>query len=414
MKYAAALFLSGLTALQALPAKAAPVHGRLELQDVYARESDQSVSALLGERRRNDVLGNLRVSWEPREGPWRFSFQYQLGFDAGDTPLLAAREKALALFPEAPPATWWDLTDTTIDGSRFTLTQRIDRLSIGYTGTHLVLRAGRQALTWGAGLVFHPMDLFDPFSPDATDTEYKPGADMLYAQYLFDDGSDVQFVTVPRPPHRGDDPTLDASSFALLLHTAIGPLRTSWLAAQDHGDTVGAIGVSGPLGGATWNAELIPTHVDNDRTYVSALANISNALTLLDRDATVFAEYYRNGFGLDARRYSVASLPAPLTDRLLRGQVFNTGRDYLALGGTLQWTPLLEIEPTLIANLNDGSFYGLAQATWSLEDNLNLIAGAQIPIGPSHTEFGGLPVIGTGAPYVEQPARAYLQLRRYF
>ena len=377
-------------------------------------ESDQSVSALLGQRDRNDVLGNLRVTWEPRQGPWRFAFQYQLGIDAGDAPTLAKKEKALALFPDAPPRTWWDLTDTTIDGNRFTLTQRIDRLSIGYTGAHIVVRAGRQALTWGAGLVFHPMDLFDPFSPDATDTEYKPGADMLYGQYLFDDGSDMQAVAVPRPPHQGDDPTLDASSFALLFNTAIGQIRTSWLAAQDHGDTVGAIGVSGPLGGATWNAEVIPTYVDHGRTYTSALANISDAFTLTGRDATVFAEYYRNGFGIDARHYAVANLPAPLTDRLLRGQAFNTGRDYLALGGTLQWTPLVEIKPTLISNLNDGSFYALAEATWSLEDNLNLIAGAQLPIGPSNTEFGGLPVIGRNAPYLEQPTRAYLQLRQYF
>ena len=212
-------------------------------------------------------------------------------------------------------------------------------------------------------------------------------------------------------------PILKASAlgrFALLFHTALGPWRTSFLAAQDHGDTVAALGVSGALGGATWNAELVPTHVNDDRTYVSALANISDAFTLAGRDATAFAEYYRNGFGLDDRHYSVTGLPAPLTDRLLRGQVFNTGRDYLSLGGTLQWTPLLEIAPTLIANLNDGSFYALGEATWSLEDNLNLIAGAQLPIGPADTEFGGLPVTGAGAPYAEQPTRVYLQLRRYF
>ncbi|MGX1197825.1 hypothetical protein [Parvibaculum sp. MBR-TMA-1.3b-4.2] len=414
MKHLTRILLAAFLALHAAPGRAAPVHGRLELQDVFARESDRSVSSMLGKRERNDVLGNLRVTWEPRRGPWRFVFQYQLGFDAGDTPLLAAREKALALFPKAPPRTLWDLTDTTMDGNDFTLTQRIDRLSVGYTGAHIVVRAGRQALTWGAGLVFHPMDLFDPFSPDATDTEYKPGADMLYTQYLFDDGSDLQFVAVPRPPHRGDDPTLDASSFALLFHTSLGPWRTSFLAAQDHGDTVAALGVSGALSGATWNAELVPTYVDDDRTYVSGLANISDAFTLTGRDATIFAEYYRNGFGLEARRYSLASLPAPLTDRLLRGQVFNTGRDYLSLGGTLQWTPLLEIAPTLIANLNDGSFYALGEATWSLEDNLNLIAGVRLPLGPSNTAFGGLPVIGSSAPYVEQPTRVYLQLRRYF
>ncbi len=63
------------------------------------------------------------------------------------------------------------------------------------------------------------MDLFDPFAPDATDTEYKPGTDMLYGQYLFDDGSDLQAVIVPRPAHRGGGLTGNASSFALRFHT---------------------------------------------------------------------------------------------------------------------------------------------------------------------------------------------------
>ena len=359
-------------------------------------------------------MGDARLTWTPHEGAWNFDFAYTLSFDMGDTPRFAAIMDKLPLYPPVPPATWWNLTNTFVSQPRFTATQKIDRLSVGYTSGPIVIRAGRQALTWGAGLVFKPMDLFDPFAPDATDIEYKPGTDMLYGQYLFDDGSDLQAVIVPRPPRRGGGLTFDASSFALRFHTQIGDMQTTWLIARDHGDMVAGLGINGSLGEATWNAEAIPTFVNGGGTYVSAVANISDAGKLWDRDITYFAEYYRNGFGLSAKHYALLSLPPPLIDRLLRGQVFDTGRDYVAVGARYQWTPLLEIDPTLIANLNDTSFYAIGEATYSLSDNLNLVVGARVPIGPNGSEFGGIPVLSHVPVYLEQPQRFYIQLRRYF
>jgi hypothetical protein len=349
------LFCLTALALQAAGACAEPVHGRLQLQDVYAQYGSQSLAAYQGARQTNDVLGDARLTWSPRAGNWNFDFAYVASFDAGDTPRLTRLENSLPILPPTPPATWWTLTNTFIEHEHFTAMQKIDRLSIGYTSTHFVIRAGRQALTWGAGLVFRPMDLFDPFAPDATDTEYKPGTDMLYTQYLFDDGSDLQAVIVPRPAHGNGGLTANASSFALHYHTQIGDLQTTWLLARDHGDMVAGLGVNGSIGGATWNAEVVPTFADGGGTYTSAILNISDAGKLFDRDIVYFAEYYRNGFGRGTKHYDLVSLPKPSIDRLLRGQVFDTGRDYLAIGAQYQWTPLLQISPTLIANLDDRS-----------------------------------------------------------
>ena len=390
------------------------VHGRVELGYRYSFENSGSLSALLGEETRNDALGDLRLTWEPRWGAWDFAIHYQLAADAGDTPALAARRNALGILPSPPPPTWWNLSDTFVDNGQVTATQRIDRLSIGYTGSHFVLRFGRQALTWGSGLVFHPMDLFDPFSPTAIDTEYKPGTDMLYAQWLFDDGSDLQFVMVFRPTRVGGEPASNAGSVALHYRATLAGLQTTWLVARDRRDWVAAAGIDGALGGATWNVEVVPTFVHDGPALTSALANISDAATIFGRDATMFAEYYRNGFGLSGRHYALTDLPAPLIDRLLRGQVYDTGRDYLAAGVMLQWTPLLQIAPTAIVNLDDGSVYAVAQTTWSLKQNLNLVAGVQLPIGPAKTEFGGIPLAGDTPPYDEQPGTLYAQLRQYF
>lgn len=394
------------------PAGAEPldIHGRLELQDAGAFARGDSIDDVLGAKNRNDFSGNLRLSWEPRWENWSVSFHYVVAFDDGDNVRLQRAEKTL--LPEPPP-TWFNLTETFVDHAQVVATQKIDRLSIAYTWPHLVVRIGRQALTWGSGLVFRPMDLFDPFSINATDTEYKPGTDMLYVQWLFNDGSDLQFIVVPKPARSGAQPSSDASSVAIHLHTTVFNHELSGLLARDHGNWVSGLGLNGALAGSTWNVEFVPTF-ERTTTRLSALANISDAITLFSRNATVFAEYFHNGFGVDAQSFSFATLSPDLVDRLARGQLFDTRRDYLAAGLTLEVDPLMNVSPTLIAQLNDASVFALLSATRSLGDNLTLVGGIQAPVGPARTEFGGLPLSPGSGTVLAPPLLVYLQLRRYF
>ncbi len=386
------------------------VHGRLELQDFGAFAGSDSLDTVLDAQDRNDIAGNLRLTWEPSWGAWSAAVHYVVSADYGDGARLTRAEQGL--LPQ-PPATWFDLTDTFARHGNVDAIQTIDRLSVGYATPDFVLRVGRQALTWGGGLVFRPMDLFDPFSPTATDTEFKPGTDMVYAQWLFADGSDLQAIVVPRPRIEGAMPSMDANSFAVHYQTHLAGIQTAWLVARDHGDWTAAAEASGPLGGATWDLELVPVIVDRGATRVSALANVSDALTLFDRNATVFAEYFHNGFGVTGAA-TLATLPADLVDRLERGQLFNLRQDYLAGGMTLEWTPLVTLTPTVIVDLDDGSAYALASATWSLSDNLTLIAGAQAPLGPRGSEFGGFHLNTGTSPTIGAAPQIYLQLRRYF
>jgi hypothetical protein len=201
---------------------------------------------------------------------------------------------------------------------------------------------------------------------------------------------------------------------ALHFHTTLLGHETTLLLARDHGDWVSALGVNGALGGATWNLEAVPTVLRAGGVRVSAIANISDAITLWGRNTTVFAEYYHNGFGIAGGPFDLASLPPALTDRLARGQVFSTRREYLAGGATMEVTPLLDVSPSLIIDLNDGSVLALVAATYSLADNVTLAAGAQAPIGPARSEFGGLPLTAASPVLLAPPGQIYIQLRRYF
>jgi hypothetical protein len=68
----------------------------------------------------------------------------------------------------------------------------------------------------------------------------------------------------------------------------------------------------------------------------------------------------------------------------------------------------------LIADLNDPSLFALLAATYSLEDNLTLVAGAQAPLAGHGTEFGGVPLTPGSHTLLGPPSQLYIQLRRYF
>jgi hypothetical protein len=396
----------------AVAARAADVKGRLQLTDVYASSHDDSLDAALGHETRNDVSGDGRLMYEPSWGRWSFAFAYEITAVYGGG--VALTKERSAFLPEPTPATMFDWTDTIADRGMTVAAQKIDRLVFGYAADRFVVRVGRQALTWGAGVMFHPMDLVDPFAPDTIDTEYKPGSDMVYAQWLFGDGSDLQAVAVPRPVRIGGPACSNASTFALHYRATFGTIGTTWLLSRDHGDWTGAGAVSGPLRGAVWNVELVPTLEPGSAWRISALANVTSAATLASRNATWFAEYYRNGFGVGERGVAIDALPPDLTDRLLRGQVFTTSRDYLTGGMRWELTPLVAFSPSLIANLDDASLYAAAVADWSVNDNGDLIFGTQIPAGPKRTEYGGLPLTDDAPPFVAAPTIVYVQYRQHF
>ena len=59
-------------------------------------------------------------------------------------------------------------------------------------------RIGRQAVTWGNGFLFNPMDLFNPFAPTQIDRDYKIGDDMIFTQFPLKQTGDLQLLYVPR------------------------------------------------------------------------------------------------------------------------------------------------------------------------------------------------------------------------
>jgi hypothetical protein len=97
-----------------------------------------------------------------------FEGAYELILAGGDT--RRAREKLSGIFPNLPSGPLFaeiqlnddrrlfDLTSTLHETDSYVLFQRLDRLYLAMLPDWGSLRIGRQAITWGNGLIFNPMD----------------------------------------------------------------------------------------------------------------------------------------------------------------------------------------------------------------------------------------------------------------
>ncbi len=397
-------------------AQAAEFSGRFKLDGLAYDAGTQTPEASLDYKNTNEVAGQLRLILDQQIQQWKFQAAWQLDARHGSA---VERDNALvfaypALVADNTDNSYWDLERNISNNNSTQSNQRVDRLNVSYSRDALVIRLGRQALTWGSGLVFHPMDLVNPFQPVATDTAYKRGTDMVYAQWLLQDGSDIQWVSVPHKQRNSSDPDASKPTNAMFANLIGENLQWNFLLAQDRADSVLGISVSGALGGAAWNLEVIPTYLENQSTRTSVLMNISQAGTLMSRNITVFAEIYHNGFGESGKNYSLADLNSNLLLRLQRGQQFVSGRDYLATGATWEWTPLLQLLPTIIFNLQDHSSLCDLQLDRSLGNDTNLKAGLRFVSGGRGSEFGGLETVTGSGLYLAKENQAFVRLETYF
>ncbi len=364
-----------------------------------------------------DLEGDLRLNFTAATGRWTVHADYQLIGLYGDRVEYTRKLPPAAelLVPRLPgdERRWFDLTKVMHDEGKSALLQRLDRLWAGYASEKTVIRLGRQAISWGNGLFYAPMDLVNPFDPAAIDTEYKAGDDMLYLQFLQDSGNDVQAAVVVRRNPLGGEVESEQATAAMKYHGLAGGSEYDLLVAEHYDDLVLGLGGTRSLGGAVLRADLVVTDADSD-TYVQVVANWSYSWTWRDRNMSGALEYYFNGFGQADGRYDPASLAdnPDLLSRLARGETFTLGRHYVAGSILVEMTPLWTITPTVLANVADPSALVQIVTSLSLSDNMTFLGSLNVPVGPNGSEFGG---IGNGGDlYLSTGPGIFAQLAWYF
>jgi hypothetical protein len=319
-----------------------------------------------------NLESDLRLNFSAARGRWSFDSAYQLFALHGDAIRWSGDGERL-----------FNLSDVIHEDNRTIIAHRLDRLSLAYSSDKAVVRFGRQALSWGNGLFYTPMDLVNPFNPAAIDTEFKSGDDMLYAQYLRDSGDDVQGAVVfRRDPASGDVASAQATT-ALKYHGFAGEREYDVLVAENFGDTVVGIGGAASLGGAVLRADLVVTDTADD-SDVRFVTNLSYAWLWRGRNVSGAAEYF-----------------------------YDAGENYLAGSVMVELSPLWTVTPTMLLNASDPSALFQLMTSHSLGDNLSFLGSLNVPIGASGTEFGG-PKSGAPGQYLALDWGVFAQLAWYF
>ena len=281
-----------------------------------------------------------------------------------------------------------DLSSKITQGNDYFLSHRIDRLNLGLDGDFGRMIIGRQAVTWGNGLLFNPMDIFNPFSPYDTERDYKKGDDMACFETFFKRGDDLQLIYVPRRDLQEGNIKFSESSAGVKYHLLLDDMEFDFMAARHYDDDLVGIGYVGTVGDTILRSDLIYTFAGEDTKddFFSFIVNIDYSWVWFKKNFYGFIEYYYSGVGVDD--YSEAYTDSDLSVRINRGEVYGIGKNYLSSSLRIELSPLVNFSLTAIANLNDPSYLLQPVIAWSAAQNLEVTIGSNLAIGGKDDEYG--------------------------
>jgi hypothetical protein len=254
-----------------------------------------------------------------------------------------------------------------------------DRLLFSYHLPFADLTIGRQAFSWGTGIIWNPTDLFAPFSPTEIDTEEKTGTDIINLEIPIGSLTGLNAIYAPLE-------TFEDSSIAGRFKTNIYTYDLSIMMGKFHEEMVYGLDFSGYIGGAGFRGEGTYTQLEEEEDF---LRFILGADYSFPRNFYLSLEYYYNGFGTtNENRYLSLFLSDEFLKRISRGEIYNLARDYLGAFFSYPIFPLLTLRGTIIFNLDDQSIFLSPALEYSILTGLDFMIGANIFKGKDGSEYG--------------------------
>lgn len=333
---------------------------------------------------------------------WAWSAEYESRARWSEEKLNSGRARARARF--------MDLERAYEFGDQVSFLHGMDRLWARYEPDEsLQFTIGRQAVSWGTGLIWSPVDMFAAFAPNEIDREEKAGVDVVRMIWSAPGGGSLDLVGEPLDLHETWSASKKDSSVALRGGWHAGEFDLHAYAGQIQSDLAAGIDFAGYAGDAGIHGELLRTWVDEtvERDYLRGVVGVDYGFAAA-WNPYLLVEYFYNGLG----EVDPASYPDRINDPSVmrvfeRGIAYNIGRDYLGMTLRVQPSALVALSATALANLNDESVRQLASATWSVAQDLDVIAGIDVGLGKSPGEF-------TGTENMAVPDLYYLYAKYYF
>jgi len=368
--------------------------GLIKLQSSLNGYDSHSAFVFYGDSPQEQYNIDARLMYQQQRESWDWAMHYQIAAQKSKLPDSILGNSAAN---DTDQYRLWNLSREIKQSDRIFNLQRIDRLFVRYSLDQWVVKLGRQAISWGHGQFFNPLDIANPFDPTLVDKEYKAGDDMAYLQWLQDNGNDVQAALIPRRDTNGQLQSA-RSTYALKYRGLWQNLDYDILLAKHYDDNVIGFGANIPWRESNINSDWLITQINNrnnspERNWVvSGNIGISYSWMWWRKNIIGRAELFHNGFG-QAPTPTAATLlngdPA-LLDRLQRGELYNLAKNYLAAGLNIELHPLFLLDLNSFINLHDPSANLQILGQYNQSDNSNISAGLLLPVGPDASEFGGI------------------------
>jgi hypothetical protein len=397
LKHAAALCLmSGLlVAHDAQARETLQTGGHLKLFSVTSLpQSDDP----LADEASGQAVTDLRVKllWRPHR-TLRFEFHPQLTLSHQGSLPGGLQTGVQETLPEGLPLSYDILEDPGVQ-SRV----RADRATVRWDQGPVRLTVGRQAVTFGKGRIFTPLDLVSAFRPTTLDTSYKPGVDAVRADLFEGVSGQVSLVAA----YLGD---WAFDEMALVLHGkgSVSDWELEGSVGSLYGDIVLGTSLFYNAGALGYYADVNVTLPEDD-SFIRSLLGVQ----LKPSESTLLnVEVYLQSLGeADPGNY-MSQYASP---RFGRGELWLAGQVYGAVAGQLEITPLLTLGGAIVYNPLDSSVLAMPTLLWSVAENATASAGALIGVGRGASLDGSLGALDLRSEFGHLPSVLFISASLYY
>lgn len=265
-----------------------------------------------------------------------------------------------------------DMSQTLVEDEDGYYEHRLYRASVMYSTEWGDVEVGRQQIPWGVGHFFTPTDLFNPFNPTQLELDERDGVDAVNITSSRFDGFKTQLVFTP--PGR----ELHPQRYLARISRDVKGYEVGVLGGRIKRDHTVGFDLAGNLKDSAIRGEFLYREAELEKDFIKFTVNADYNFPL---NIHALLEYHFNGQGRrDPDDYQ--------RDRILRGEIYQAGKNYLALLLDYDITPLLRFENRTIFNMDDVSFYIRPELQYELRSNFLITAGMQLFAGDKKDELG--------------------------
>lgn len=272
---------------------------------------------------------------------------------------------------------YFDLSAVVFTSDVMFLHSNIDRLLVEYSSGKWQASLGRQRINWGINLVWNPNDIFNTFSYFDFDYEERPGTDAVKIQYFTGMTSSAELVY-----KLGKD--ANHAALAGMYRFSGWDYDFQFLGGWVGTDFVIGGGWAGDIkgGGFRGEATYFTPREKNSGSAEAFVASVSGDYTLKN------SLYLHTGFLFTSNGTTGNAGGRTFFDQNLSAKSLSFARYSIFAQASYPFTPLFSGSFSGMVNPCDASFYFGPSLTYSLGDNLELMATGQLFFGKPGTEFG--------------------------